>query len=65
MDVTTHHVKDYIVGVAIGHESRERTSAGHSETTAVIDNDEITATSLDEFGRQANACTSTDNGLPL
>lgn len=49
MDATTHHVKDYIVGVAIGHESRERASAGHSETTTVVDDDEIAATSLDEF----------------
>lgn len=63
--IEPYHVNDDIVSIAIGHESCQRAPSRHAKATAVVDDDEVTAAGLDEFGREANSSSGAYNGLAL
>ena len=54
----TYHLEHNGVRVAVGHETRERAASRHPEPSAVVKDDEIGATSLDELGGEPDACAS-------
>ena len=54
----TYHLEHNGVRVAVGHETRERAASRHPEPSAVVEDDEIGATSLDELGGEPDACAS-------
>jgi hypothetical protein len=52
------------VGVAVGHHAAGGAVAHHAEAAGVVDDDEIRATALDEFGADAGAGAGGDDGVP-
>jgi len=62
---TTHHVDNNIVCVSIGHEAGKRPSTGHAEASAIVNDDQITTTCLDELGRETNASSGSDDWFAL
>ena len=51
------------VGVAVGHQAAGRAMAGHAKAAGVVDDDEIGAAALDEFGADARAGSGGDDRL--
>ncbi len=53
------------IGIAVSHHPRGRAMAHHAESTAIIDNDEISAALFDELSADAGAGAGSDNGIAL
>ena len=56
------HFHDNGVGVAIRHATGQRPAAGHAETAAVVDDDEINPARFLAFGADAGAGSAADDG---
>ena len=56
--MTAYHFEYYGVRVAVRHESCERAASRHPEPAAVVEDDEICATSLNEFRGEPDARAS-------
>ena len=53
------HVDDHLVGIAVGHETRQRPSASHPVTARIVDDDEVYSTGFFAFGGNPGAGAST------
>lgn len=55
-DVGAYHLNHNLISIRVRHQPSQRASSGHAETTRIVDENEVSASLLDEFGREANAC---------
>ncbi len=55
------HVDDDRVGVAVGHQPRERAAARHAVAAGVVDDDQVDAAGLGALGREAGARACADH----
>lgn len=61
LKLSTYHLEYDGVRVAVGHETRERPSAGHPEPAAVVEHDDVCAGFVDELGGEADACACAED----